>query len=271
LKYEICPVCNKIYNLYGFHKHLKTHGQNAYVVWKAQKIKPDNRDDKYVETNGIWKCQKCEYESTNLLSVSNHFWQKHTFSINRKSTGFNFGRRGEIPWNKGLTKETDERVAKNAKSLSNTIQKQIRDGVYVARKMGEDSKKILSEIQSLKNRGGKSKWYEINGTKVQGSWEYNIALILNALKIQWYKPTVNNDIWKYIIDGKERSYSPDFYLIDYNCWLEIKGYWWGNDKQKMEIVQKSYPDRKIIIIDGDIYKKLMSGEQVWLLRMIEDH
>jgi hypothetical protein len=39
----------------------------------------------------------------------------------------------------------------------------------------------------------------------------------------------------------------------------------------MEIVQKSYPDRKIIIIDGDIYKKLMSGEQVWLLRMIEDH
>lgn len=65
------------------------------------------------------------------------------------------------------------------------------------------------------------------------------------------------------MDGKVRSYTPDFYLPKENIYLEIKGYWWGDDKRKMEIVVETYKDTKFVIIEKEEYKKILQGELVW--------
>lgn len=111
---------------------------------------------------------------------------------------------------------------------------------------------------SLHNPGGKCKWFEVAGQKVQGSWERDIALKFEQLKINWNKLKVNSDILKYIINNIEKSYTPDFYLKEYNLYIEIKGFWWGNDKEKMDAVMDQHPDKKILIIEKKLYKSIIN-------------
>lgn len=130
--------------------------------------------------------------------------------------------------------------------------------------MGTDARKELSIQQSLKNRGGKSKWFDVGGVKVQGTWEKKVAEKLTELNIKWVKPTHNKDIIEYTIDNKVRRYTPDFYLPEYDQFLEIKGYYWNNDRLKMQAVIEQNPIIKIFIMRENEYKKFLCGELVWL-------
>lgn len=164
-----------------------------------------------------------------------------------------------IAWNKGLTADTDIRVKENAKKTTDSIRKSVSNGTYKPRIMGNEARRRLSLQQSEENRGGKCKWFNVNGIYVQGKWEYNIALKLNELNIEWQRgfPV------EYEINGKLKHYTPDFFLVKENIFLEIKGYWWGNDKEKMECVYVKHPDMKILIIEKAQYEQIMEGELVW--------
>lgn len=129
--------------------------------------------------------------------------------------------------------------------------------------MGEEARKNLSIRQSLNNSGGKCKWFEVSGQRVQGTWERNIANKFNEMGIKWIKLKTHKDILFYTYKDSERAYTPDFYLPDFDVYLEVKGYWWGDDRNKMDIVIKQHPDKKIIIIEKSEYKRIMQGEQVW--------
>ena len=59
------------------------------------------------------------------------------------------------------------------------------------------------------------------------------------------------------MNGKIRSYTPDFYLLDYDILVEVKGFWWGDDKEKMRIVLETHPDKNIVIVEKDEYKEIM--------------
>ena len=131
--------------------------------------------------------------------------------------------------------------------------------------MSEEKRIKLSEKQSLNNTGGKCKWYTVAGQKVQGTWERNVALKFEELSIEWVKLKTHNDILKYEVDGKIKSYTPDFYLPFYNVYLELKGYWWGNDREKMNIVLAQHKDKNILVIEETDYKKILGGELVWLI------
>ena len=55
------------------------------------------------------------------------------------------------------------------------------------------------------------------------------AKYLDENKIKWIR---NKDIFSYSFDGKERKYKPDFYLIDEDVYVEIKGYKTDKDTAK---------------------------------------
>ncbi len=260
--YEIiqCPFCDEKRKSTGLHRHIKTHGKDKWDEYINSKPKEKNER---IE-NGF-KCVECDFTGKTKQSISSHWWRNHTIEgKNHTSIKLNTSyKEGRCAWNKGLTKETDERVKKSSESVSSTLRQQIKDGTYIPRKMGEKARKKLSEEQSLHNRGGRSKWYDVSGQKVQGTWERNVALKFEELGIEWLKLKTNRDILQYMMDGKIRSYTPDFYLPSYDLYIEIKGHWWGRDKEKMDIVLKTYPDKKILIIDKEKYEKLLQGELVW--------
>ena len=136
-----------------------------------------------------------------------------------------------------------------------------RSSPWLGKHHTEETKRKISEKLSINNHGGRCKWYNYNGIWVQGTWELSIAKKLNNFQISWKKTKELEYTLKYIDDNtKEHTYNPDFYLQEYDCFLEIKGHWWGNDKRKMELVMQQNPSIKIIIIEKDLFALLLSAD-----------
>lgn len=80
-------------------------------------------------------------------------------------------------------------------------------------------------------------------------WEANFARLLNFLGIRWlHQPQ--------IFDLGGHNYTPDFYLPDYDVWIEIKNFLSDYSKNRDEKFHKIYPDFKLILILKEDYLKL---------------
>lgn len=91
---------------------------------------------------------------------------------------------------------------------------------------------------------------------------------MNSMKINWVKPTTSNHCLKYIKEGVKKTYTPDFFLSKYNVYLEIKGYWWGDDKDKMRLVINQNPEVNIKIIEKSDYEKfIIDGDIDYILSL----
>lgn len=207
--------------------------------------------------DGNYKCVICEKISATQQSISSHWWRAHTEHGRSHKGG---GRRAGSPgWNKGLTKETDVRVRKISASLSETMRNKVADGSYVPITQTEESREKTSVRQSVNNSGGRCKWFSYNGVNLQGTWELNLAKKLDSLGVKWKKVTQS---WVYFDDeNKKRRYTPDFYLEDYGIFLEIKGYWWGEDRRKMELVIEQHKDKTVIVIEKEIYEGILCAKE----------
>lgn len=131
--------------------------------------------------------------------------------------------------------------------------------------MGPEARQALSERQSLNNSGGRCKWFEVGAQKVQGTWERDAGLKLTELGVEWRKCAGKADIIQYTLDGKIKRYTPDFYLPAYDIYLEFKGYWWGDDKRKMEVVLAT-TDKNIVIVEKEQYYGLLIATDlsIWI-------
>ena len=194
-------------------------------------------------------CQYCNKECKSTNSLRNHQRLCHHNPDRQISSLVAYNATNE-PWNKG---KIGVQKAWN-KGLP---------GTFLGKKHSTKSKEKISEKLSINNKGGRSKWYEVAGQKVQGTWERNVALKFEELGIEWNKLKTNKDILKYEMDDKVRCYTPDFFLPAYNVFLEVKGHWWGRDREKMDIVLKTYPDKNIVILEKEQYEKFLGGELVW--------
>lgn len=111
-----------------------------------------------------------------------------------------------------------------------------------------------------KRRRGKKKKFKLwskrsNYITVEGAtvsmdstWEVACALRLDELGIRWIRnPSIK---LKYITRGRRaRNYIPDFYLPDYDVYIEVKGYWTDAARHKMKDVQARNPV-KILILES---------------------
>ena len=138
-----------------------------------------------------------------------------------------------------------------------------KPGTFLGKKHTDEAKRKISQKLSINNKGVRAKWYNVAGQKCQGTWERNVALKLEELGIEWKKLKTNKDVLEYVMDNKVRCYTPDFYLPAYNIFLEVKGHWWGRDREKMDIVLETYPGKKIVILEKEQYEKFLGGELVW--------
>lgn len=185
------------------------------------------------------KCPYCD-EIFSKKGIGTHIWRKHGKGINHKPN--KPYKEGRHAWNKGLTKETDERVRKNSNSLSNSISGEKNH--FYGKHHTEKTKKEIGDKLSRNNKGGRCKWYEVKNPigqifNVQGTWERDFCKVLNILDESWIKIGIGNKEHTYQWkdkNGEIHHYTPDFYSPKLKKYFEVKGYWWGEDKQKMEYV-----------------------------------
>lgn len=95
-----------------------------------------------------------------------------------------------------------------------------------------------------------AQWYEsptAGRVFLESSWEVTVAKELDKNKIRWKRPSYIN----YTLNNKRKSYYPDFYLIDYNVYLDPKNpYQQKLDKSKLEAVLEEH-NIKLLILNKD--------------------
>lgn len=119
----------------------------------------------------------------------------------------------------------------------------------------EEEKKHLSECAKKNNLGGwyTSKSIDYNGIKLDSSYELTFAQDLDKNNIKWVRP-------KYLIwekDGNSHRYYPDFFLPEYNIFVDTKNDYLINhvnprfgitDTEKIHLVEQQN-NVKIYILD----------------------
>ena len=206
-------------------------------------------------------CPYCKKEFETNLSLGCH---KVRCSLNPNKKEWNSWRASSC-WNKGLTKDTDERIKKQGETFHSRVENgEIK---IQGHKHSIETKEILSKkrseyLASAENAGGFKDvgWYKIKNIKnieyvVRGLWEYNVALKLNELNILW----IRNQYLNYFIDGVKKIYNPDFYLPDSNEYIEVKGYFSDKDKIKMDAVIDQNPNVKIRFMNYKFYSNFING------------
>jgi hypothetical protein len=228
--------------------------------------------------NRNMKCEYCKRECKNLNSLTQHRirCKENPDKILVKSNFIEYNKRSRDPERKQLnhfskakllglespvmSKETREKISKGnkGKKLSEESKKKLSESMARAVKENPDS-------YSRNNVCGRTKLMETldslgNPTKVNGGWEFLVSEYLSSRNIRWTNKIKEEFI--YFWDGKERRYYPDFYLIDYGVYLEVKGYErerdllkWETLKDRLIVIKK----KEIDLIKKDLYEIKLKG------------
>ena len=184
-------------------------------------------NDEWLQENGKYKCPHCEKEYTKK-GIGTHIWRMHGDGIDFKSR-----EKGCVPWNKGLTEDTDKRVYE----MSNKVREGYRSGRLIPSFKGkhhtEENKQRFREIINQRYLDG---WQPVCGRcpkydysssiagdiKVDGSWELAVCVYLDSINVTWKR---NVDRFSYInLENTSSTYCPDFWVDEWDSYIEVKGY-----------------------------------------------
>lgn len=188
----------------------------------------------------MYKCE-CGKEFENKQGFAGHclHCKTHRAIKNKPILKSNFRfRKGKPSWNKGLTKETDERIKLSSIKISNGLK-------GIGHKQTKESRLKISKSLKMNPKAGgyrkgagrgKKGWY--NGVFFDSQWElafwiycidHNISIRRNETKFY------------YNVNDKKHYYLPDFIINDCEI-VEIKGY----KTDLVEIKAKSVKNLKIL-------------------------
>lgn len=80
-------------------------------------------------------------------------------------------------------------------------------------------------------------------------WEANLARLFNYLKINWTHQPKSFDI-------SFQTYTPDFYLPDYNIYIEVKNFLWKYSAERDRKFREIYPNIKLLLLLKEEYLQL---------------
>ncbi len=216
-----CEICDREISLSNVSKHERYHIKNENKI---------NIKESWNDGDGNYQCPYCE-KKYKKLGIGNHIFRSHT----ERGKNFFTNITGKI-WNKGLTKETDERVRKNAESIKQAF---IKNGhPSIGKTHSLESKQHLSKIAKERGIGGKTykklyKYTMVCGKEIymDSSYEIKVAEELDKNNIRWERSAP----MKWIdASNQKHNYHADFYLLDYNIYLDPKNdYLIKKDKDKI--------------------------------------
>lgn len=232
--------------------------QNRY--FEAHKCKP----------KGALECTFCGRVSNNLNSATQHLVRcknnPNQIDLSHLKNGANFKsyvdriKKGEIVPANQYTKASRLGLPKPSISteLLEKLKEANRNRVWdeAARQKHSLSMKIAvennPESYTSSNRG-RTKQIIYKGKKFQGNWELKFYKWCEANHILCER---NSAGFSYEWNGK-RTYYPDFYLPDYDAYVEVKGYKtdrdsakWNQFPHKLLVIEK----QAIFRIERDIYQ-----------------
>jgi ribosomal protein L24E len=195
------------------------------------------------------KCEICGKEYGTKQALNSHLgWHNkpnRTSNFVEYSKKLKNGEVTKISSNQYVKAKNEGRVVEMSKSAREKIGNASRAAHKLrwtedGRKRQSDSMKKAvrdnPESYSISNVSGRVKSYDYkdsngNNVKLKGTWELSVAEFLNKKNIKWTNiiepfPYYWNDGW--------HLYFPDFYLYEYDIYIEVKGFERERDRCKWE-------------------------------------
>lgn len=226
VKKKICEICQREISCSNYDRHLKSHKTNPkYQRQVLNRISLTHKD---------LVCQYCKKEYNNKNSLAQH---EIRCKENPNKIKIKGNKHSHTAWNKGLTKQTSEIVLK----YSNTYKNNYRLGLHkkIDRHYSEEvnakrRQKALSNILNgfvvpICHSRAKHGYY--NGIYCDSLWELCYVIYAKDHNINIIR---NKKSFKYIYENQEHLYFPDFYNLDTDTYIEIKGYKDKKAKSKQE-------------------------------------
>jgi len=232
-KKTVCSKCGLEISNNNYNKHFKSCDGNIKIRYKL-----DHTD---------LNCKFCGKECKNKNSLINHeLWcdlnPNHRSKDIFYTESFKNANRSHTGWNKGLTKETDERVAKQAQT--NRLNWELGINKRIDYHHSEEVKdKIRNKALSNKyvRKCKKTEPYTKKDGEIvmlDSSFEVRVAIILDKLCINWNRPEPINWVDS---EGRVHNYFADFYLVDYDIYLDPKNeYCFNVQKDKINYINSHY-------------------------------
>ena len=174
---------------------------------------------------GTWKCKYC-----NQICRTKGELQKHVHDNHVK-----VGEDGRTyAWNKGLTKETDERIMRNALSVSKTMKTKIADGSIVnrccskywtleKRKEASEKKKQLYHEHPEKHPNRK-----LAGNRKKMTYP-------EQLVYDWLIEHQVRFVHQFLFKTDQFTRYVDFYIPERKLFIEVDGQYWHQQNLQVDI------------------------------------
>lgn len=230
-----CIICGHLISLSNMSKHLARHERGYNAPFGVSNAKSLEQKD--------FSCRFCTKLCKNDNSLRNHERLCKQNPNAMKPTGWAATphKISHPAWNKGLTCETDSRVAKNIESVKTFYE--THEGTWVGRHHTFESRRKIAQSVAGNTRGNRSKKGYYKGMYCGSSYElayviYNLDHDIPFAKCDRY--------YEYEYEGNKHLYFPDFELPDGTI-IEIKGY----HTELVDVKAAAVNDRPIKIL----YKK----------------
>ena len=181
-------------------------------------------------------CRFCNKQCKNLNSLKNHEVRckqnENRLTISNHLT--KWCKKNNYSWNRGLTKETDERVKRNAENISESLKGE--KNPFYGKHHSKKTKRLLSKkmkeyshLNAKRNSWAKMGWYD--NIWMMSTYELAYYIYIRDLGENIIRCT-DRFMYKYL--NEFHYYTPDF--IVNNNYIEIKGYETEKDFAKYEAV-----------------------------------
>ena len=169
----------------------------------------------------------------------------HNFDEYNKKT-----KSGELQrWNKGLTASEHPSIASSKQKLKEYYK--THPGTGTGRVFSQETREKLSKAATIFNmtkfdrKSGRGKRGYYQGIYCQSSWELAYVVYLLEHDIPFIR---NKKFFPYTYENKTHQYCPDFYLIDTDEYVEIKGYYDERSKTKA----RQFPETLIVLCKNEM-------------------
>ena len=216
----------------GHIPHNKGTAKKSYCIDCGKPLsRPDAKRCKPCDTKFRWSFKEYKEKVSKKMSegrkgmkfTEQHINNMHTFE------------KGHIPYNKGKHIQ------------SNTGRTHFKKGCKI--NLGRSRPDMKGKNNHNYGKCFKPFWGKYKNINMRSGWEIGYANFLDLSGIKWeYEPKT--------FDLGYTTYTPDFYLPEFNLWIEIKGCFTKEAKQKIKKFLKTYKELNFKILMENDLKKL---------------